>query len=145
MQAKDVTPKTKAIQGLSKSSFSKNGLGNFTAPTGNTLMIEDQGIRVKEVEEFKGDLSRNAQLKKFEKPNYTEDAIDAELESTVVISVYIDKNGQVIEAELEKKVGFGMDQLLIRAALNAKFLPRLNKFGKALPTWDEIVVRLEIP
>ena len=59
------------------------------------------------------------------------------------INSLLKKNKIIIE--LEKKVGFGMDQLLIRAALNAKFLPRLNKFGKALPTWDEIVVRLEIP
>ena len=147
IKPKNKSPKkeVKAIQGLSKRSFDSKGVGSFSAPVGNTLMIEDEGIRVKEAEEFVGDLSQRAKLLSFEKPSYTEDAIDSELEGIVIISVFIDKKGVVLEAELEKKIGFGMDELLTRAAKSARFSPRLNRYGKAVEGWDEITVRLEIP
>jgi outer membrane biosynthesis protein TonB len=38
----------KPIQGLSEDSFDKTGKGTVAAPMGNTMMIEDTGVRVKE-------------------------------------------------------------------------------------------------
>ena len=133
------------IQGLSKDSFSSDGSGSFSAPIGNSMMVEDKGIREKSVPEVAQDLSERAQLLEFSKPNYTQDALDAEIEGQFIIDAFVDEVGKVTEAELRKKVGYGMDDKLIQSALAARFHPRKDPGGRAVKSWEEIVVVLRIP
>lgn len=136
----------KVIQGLSKSSFSSEGQSGFVAPVGNTLMTKDEGIRVDKNKAIKQvDLSKDAELLSFQKPEYTDDAIDNDLEGVFIVSVFVTAEGSVSEAELESSIGFGMDRLIIEASKNAIFSPRKNKFGKPMESWTEIQIRLEIP
>src|SRR6185437_10750058 len=116
------TPPPKVIQGLSASSTSDKG--KFAAPLGNTLMTNDTGERVKEAPPpIDADLSADAKLdhSSITKPQYTDSALDANLEGTVVVAVFVDESGKVTDAELNKKGGYGMDERIIAAARQARF------------------------
>jgi protein TonB len=142
-------PTAKPVQGLSAEAISAEGTG-IAAPIGNTLMTEDEGKRLK-AEDVGAlgnqDLSADARLirSSFQTPSYTEAAIDAAIEGTYVVDVYVDETGNVTSAELTKKVGYGMDERLLAAANQARFEPRKNRFGKAEPGWTTISFRLELP
>jgi TonB family protein len=134
--------------GLNPDSFSKDGSGGFSAPLGNTTDTKDEGQRLSP-EEVKGlakDLSQDAQLvvSSFIRPPYTSEAEDAGLEGSFVIEVYVDANGQVAEAELPTKIGFGMDTRVLDAARKANFRPRKDPLGRAVPGWTQIRIRLTL-
>ena len=139
----------KPIQGLSPSALAPEGKG-ITAPVGNTLLTEDPGKRVKP-EDVKplsnDDLSADAALiaSSVVVPKYTEDAIDAGVEATVTVDVFVDATGQVKDAELKKKIGYGMDARILDTARNARFIPRKDRYGRSVEGWAEIRFRLEIP
>lgn len=134
------------VQGLSSSSFSDKSSG-LSAPMGNTLLTKDENIRTKEIEALDEDLSSPAKLIRntFEKPAYTDEALDAGIEGRFTIDVFVDALGNVLEAELRKPIGYGMDPLLLQAARIAKFEPRKNKLGRAIKGWHEIKVVLRLP
>jgi hypothetical protein len=112
------------------------------------MMTEDKGIRMNpdDVKPLAQDMSRDPELiaSSVTVPDLTPDAIDAGIEGIFVVDVFVDAKGQVAEAELTAKPGYGMDELLIQAAMGAKFRPRLDKTGKALAGWSEIKFKLEI-
>ena len=78
-------------------------------------------------------------------PQYTDPALDAELEGTYAVDVYVDAAGAVTDAQLPKKIGYGMDERVLAAARKARFNPRKDRLGKAIAGWSEIKFRLEIP
>lgn len=138
----------KPIQGLTEDSFDKSGKSTVAAPLGNTLMTEDTGERVKEAPPpMNVDLSSDPQLirNSISTPQYTDAALDASFEGTVTVEVLIDETGKVSQAELSKKVGFGMDQRILDAAYAARFIPRKNKLGKSETGWTAIKFNMEIP
>ena len=139
----DVAP----IQGVTKDSLTATG--TMSAPVGNTLMVEDNGKRANpnDVKPLQGDMSSPARLiaSSVTTPNYTEQAIDAGLEGAWTVDVFIDAAGNVKDAELRKKIGYGMDERVISAARNAKFRPRKNKVGAPEEGWTEIKFTLIIP
>ncbi len=136
---KEEPPKSAAtpVFGVSKDSKITSETG-ISVPTGNTLMIEDDGKRNANPGELK-DLSRDAQLiLQSVKIKYTDEAIDAGLQGTVIVEVLVDVNGSVLEATLKRKVGYRMDDNIKKAALNAKFQPRLDRFGKPQAGWSDV-------
>jgi TonB family protein len=146
---KNPSTPAKPIQGLSASALSTQGTG-ISAPLGNTLRMEDQGVRAKaeEVGELSGeDLSAEARLQadSISRPSYTDEALDANLQGTVSLDVLVDAEGRVQKVELKKPLGFGMDPLIIAAARGARFIPRKDRFGNAIAGWTEIKFRLELP
>ncbi len=109
-------------------------------------MVEDQGIRRAEVGEAEvKDLSQRAVRISLTKPEYTDDAIDVGLEGTFAVDVFIEKDGSVSDAELRKKIGFGMDERVLAASKSAVFEPRRNNLGVAIAGWDTIVFDLVLP
>ncbi|MCX6124620.1 MAG: energy transducer TonB [Proteobacteria bacterium] len=140
-------PEAPPIQGLTKESVSDKG--TMAAPVGNTMMIEDTGKRLPpdQVGVLKGDLSAPASLLRdsVKSPPYTDQALDASLEGTWIVDVYLSISGTVTSAELRKKIGFGMDDRVINAAKAARFIPRKNRFGASEPGWAEIKFTLVIP
>ena len=139
-----------AVQGLSKDSFTKNKSKNgFQSNAGNTLMIPDSGKRIDpdKIQALDADLSSDATLirSSVKAPELTFDAIDAGIEGRYIVDVFVGPGGRVQDAELEQKVGYGMDSLLLKAAKNARFTPRKNKSGKAISGWTAIAFRLVIP
>lgn len=137
------------VQGLSASAVSPNGTG-IAAPVGNTLMTEDEGKRLKaeDVQPLTNeDLSADAALIRasIATPQYTDAALDAELEGTYTVEVFVDAAGAVTDAQLPKKIGYGMDEKVMAAARKARFTPRKDKLGKSIPGWTEVKFRLEIP
>jgi TonB family protein len=133
------------VQGLTKESL--GGPGTMSAPVGNTLMIEDTGKRVKEVESLKGDQSAPAKLVAgtLSPPPYTDDALDAGLEGSFIVDVLVNIDGGVSEAELRKKIGHKMDERVLAAVRASKFIPRRNRFGTAEEGWTELKFTLVIP
>jgi periplasmic protein TonB len=145
---KDNSPPPQPVMGLSKDSFAEGGKGSFSAPAGNTTMAPDEGKRLspEEIRKLDRDLSADAELidGSFIKPEYTPEAEDNSLEGSFVLDVYIDTQGRVLEAELRKKIGYGMDDRVIKAAKNARFRPRKNPLGQPLAGWKEIKIRLNL-
>lgn len=138
----------KPIQGLSEDSIDKSGKGNVAAPLGNTLMMEDTGERVKEAPPpMDVDLSADPQLvrESVVTPQYTDAALDANFEGYVSVEVLVDESGKVVDAQLAKKVGYGMDQRILDAAFAARFLPRKNRLGRPETGWTEIRFNMQIP
>ena len=141
-KSKQKPKKVKVVQGLSKESFSKGSGPGISAPVGNTLLAEDKGIRVKEVEKITEDLSSPEKLIFFKPPSYTEDALDAGIEGDFKVDVYINKKGDVIKAELRRKIGFGMDKKVLNSVYQAKYTPRSNKVGLPVETWTTLTCTL---
>lgn len=133
------------VQGLNKDSLSP--AGTMAAPVGNTLMVEDKGLRLKDVEALRGDLSAPAKLiaASLTTPPYTDEALDALLEGSFIVDVYVNLDGTVREADLRRKIGYGMDVRVLNAVKSAKFIPRKNKFGTAEEGWTELKFTLVIP
>lgn len=66
--------------------------------------------------------------KKYRKrvtPDYTGEALDAEIEGVVEIDVWIDRNGMVKKARVVKGLGYGLDDRVVEAALRSTFNPVL--------------------
>jgi periplasmic protein TonB len=148
VKANDNTPPPQPVMGLSKESFAEGGKGGFSAPAGNTTLAPDEGKRLspEEIRKLDRDLSADAKLidGSFIKPDYTPEAEENSLEGSFVIEVYVDTQGKVVEAELRKKIGYGMDERVLNAAKNARFSPRKNPVGQALAGWTELRIRLNL-
>lgn len=124
--------------------------GTVAVPLGNSLAVEDEGVRKKPTEiasVVEEDQSSDAKLvtSSVITPVYTEEALDAGLERLVAVDVYVDAEGLVTSAELRTPIGYGMDQRLLDAAKKAKFIPRKDAKGRPIPGWTEMKFRLEIP
>jgi protein TonB len=142
-------PQAAPVQGLAPTALVPGGHG-IAAPVGNTLMVEDDGKRRKaeDVQPMAAeDLTADAKLimSSVTTPKYTDDAVDANLEGSFTVDVYVSDSGNVTQAELRKKVGYGMDARLLDAAKQARFTPRKNKLGRPEAGWSEIKFRLQIP
>ncbi len=133
------------VQGLTKESMTEGG--TMAAPLGNTLMAEDTGKRLKEVDALKGDLSQPARLipTSLIAPPYTDQALDAALEGSFIVDVFVNLDGTVRVAELRRKIGYGMDSRVIDAVKTSKFIPRKNRFGVSEEGWTELKFTLVIP
>lgn len=96
---------------------------------------------------YTGDLSSDPKLvaTSIKVPTYSEAAIDAGFEGKVTVDVYVDVKGNVTEAELRNKIGFGMDERIKKAALELKYVPRKNKLGVAEAGWTEVKFTLQLP
>lgn len=140
------TPTTETpIQGLTKDSLSDQG--TMAAPIGNTLMKEDEGKRLEQVEALRGDMSAPARLiaNTLTAPPYTDEALDAVLEGSFIVDVFVNLDGTVRDAELRKKIGYGMDNRVLDAVRASRFTPRKNRFGVAEEGWTELKFTLVIP
>ncbi len=140
-------PPVKKIQGLSKDSLVKDS--SVSAPAGNTLMTKDKGERLSpdQIQALEKNLSSDAILIQgsFEVPEYTQAALDADAEGQFIVDVFVNEKGQVVEAELRKKVGFGMDSRILSSARSSRFIPRKNAKGVPIEGWAEIKFYLQIP
>ena len=133
------------IQGLTKDSLAQSG--TMAAPVGNTLMTEDSGQRLSDVSPLKGDQSAPAKLivATLVPPPYTDDALDAVLEGSFIVDVFVSLDGSVREAELRKKIGYGMDERVLSSVRSSRFMPRKNRFGVSEEGWTELKFTLVIP
>ena len=133
------------IQGLAKDSLSTSG--SMAAPIGNTLMTEDTGQRVKDAQALKGDQSAPAKLiaSTLSTPPYSDEALDAGLEGSFIVDVFVSLDGQVREAELQKKIGYGMDERVLKSVRTSKFEPRRNRLGLVEGGWTVLKFTLVIP
>ena len=117
----------------------------MAAPAGNTTMTKDLGIRLKpeEIQALGTDLSSDAVLIRstIRQIDKTDEALDMGLTGRFVVDVYVDAAGKVTSAELSKKIGYGMDRLVLQAARRARFKPRRNPKGRPMPGWTTIVFR----
>jgi len=136
----------KPVQGLTASAMTPGG--KIAVPLGNTLMMEDTGERLKKAPPpMDADLSADAKLVRdsITTPKYTDAALDASIEGLTVVDVLVDESGKVTDAELKHKVGYGMDERILAAAFEARFVPRKNKLGRPESGWTEIRFNLQIP
>lgn len=141
--------KVEAVQGFNPSAVSPTGTG-IAVPLGNTLMVEDKGkrLRADQVEALGDqDLSADPHLIRDSvvTPKYTDEALDANLQGAFLVEVFVDEHGIVKEAELKKKIGYGMDDRVLASLKSAKFDPGKNRYGQAIAAWTDVRFLLEIP
>ena len=143
--APSAAPNVAPVQGLNKDSLSTSG--TMSAPTGNTLMIEDTGQRLKEDDALKGDQSAPAKLLAgtLTPPPYSDEALDAGVEGAFIVDVFVNLDGHVREAEIRKKIGYGMDERVLKSVRASKFQPRKNRLGLSEEGWTELKFTLVIP
>jgi len=79
------------------------------------------------------------------KPEYTEEALEAEIEGEFVMKVYVDERGQVTKAICSKKVGYGMDAVLEAAARSAIYEASRDLLGNPVASWESITFQLILP
>ncbi len=136
------------VQGLRPEALTDSP-STVVAPIGNTLMVEDEGKRLNadQVEQMGADQSAGARLIQgsFLIPEYTQDALDTNLEGSYIVDLYIDEAGKVIDAQPRKKIGYGMDERVVQSARSARFIPRKNRQGGAIAGWTELRFTLTIP
>lgn len=141
--------KPKIVQGLTKKSLSTDKTSNsgISVPVGNTLMTEDQGIRLKpeEIEKLEEDYSKDATITCVLKPSYTAEAEEAEIEGNFYFDIYLDQRGKPQEVEIQKKIGYGMDAIVKKMLMEScTFSPKLNPVGDPISTWATFPIRLKI-
>jgi len=141
-------PSAEPVQGLAPSAVTTGSGAGISVPLGNTLMREDRGIRLSadKVVDLPQDLSVPPQLilASMVRPEYTEEALDVELEGVFEVAVYVDSDGNVLSAELERRIGYGMDARVIGAAKSARFRPARDRSGRNIAQWSYIRFALQI-
>ncbi|MCX7957459.1 MAG: TonB family protein [Deltaproteobacteria bacterium] len=70
-------------------------------------------------------ISQMPKVLKEVKPKYPEEARRLGIEGSVILSLEIDENGNVVSAKVIKKMGYGMDEEALKAAYQLKFLPAM--------------------
>lgn len=74
----------------------------------------------------------------YKKIGYPEDAIDNDIEGVVKVLTFIDRDGEVIDAQVVQGIGYGCDEAARLAILYHRFKPGLIKGQK-------VKVQMEIP
>lgn len=135
------------VLGLSRDSFDDKGSGNFQAPVGNTLAMEDDGRRLDPDQIRELDQSADPVLirESVQIPEYTQAAIDAGLEGVFIVDVFVDARGTVSDAVPRTNPGYGMSERLIAAARLVRYVPRKDAQGNPISGWADLKFRLEIP
>ncbi len=70
-------------------------------------------------------ISQMPKVLKEVKPKYPEEARRLGIEGSVVLSLEIDENGNVVSAKLIKKMGYGFDEEALKAAYQLRFSPAM--------------------
>jgi|GEM_PF-6721659 len=89
-------------------------------------------------------LAEEPKLLSFFAPEYTEEALEAELSGLFRVKVFVSKEGKPLDIKLEDPIGYGMDEKVLEAAREALFLPSKNKNGETIEAWAEVHVQLEM-
>ena len=74
--------------------------------------------------------------------SYTEKASNSFLETTVFVDVLVDKKGHVVRAKLRKRVGYGMDEVILKSITRAEFYPAKSSLGANTQSWTNIRIIL---
>ena len=72
------------------------------------------------------------------------EAEDAGLEGRFTVDVWIEKTGEISEVEIPKKVGFGMDKIIINSLLGSTCKVKRNKKGEPKASWHSIQIELQL-
>lgn len=142
------TPPPQPVYGVAKESLQPAGSGGIAVPVGNTTMMADDGKRMRpeDIQKLDRDYSADAKLllDSLKLPQYTDAAVEANLEGRFVVEIFVDDNGKVGDVQLKKKIGYDMDGPVIEAIRKAQFSPRRNPVGVPIAGWTEITIRLEL-
>jgi len=159
-EPKKEKPKEKSppVFGVTMSSVSKTGNSNFKVQVGNTLMTDDktgwENGKPKKIGKFVGEAEEASDgsnikeetigpppkivskpiPKKVFRPKYTKLAEEEEIEGKIILSLTIDKKGNVVHAKIIKGLGYGLDKNALDAVKKFKFSPAVLSNGKTKKT-----------
>jgi TonB family protein len=77
-------------------------------------------------------------------PEYTESAKQAKWQGSVEISIVVDETGKVVDAQIIKPLGMGLDQQAMLAVWNWKFKPGM-KNGEPIPVRSTVQLNFRLP
>lgn len=76
-------------------------------------------------------------------PEYSDDARKARVQGTVELLIVVDANGNVRFDNVQKSLGYGLDQRAIDAVKKWKFVPG-KKDGQPVATWVSVLVNFSL-
>jgi periplasmic protein TonB len=86
------------------------------------------------------------QIVKKVQPEYTQEALDASISGTVILSAEIDENGVPSHLRLVRGLGWGLDQKAFQAVRQWRFRPALRKGAPVrMRVPIEVSFRLKLP
>jgi TonB family protein len=77
-------------------------------------------------------------------PQYSEEALKAKLQGSVLVSVVVDETGKSTDIKVVRSLGLGLDEKAIEAVSQWKFKPGM-KDGEAVPVAVNIVITFRLP
>jgi len=79
----------------------------------------------------------------YKKLSYPEDAKENEIEGTVVIRAFIDRDGEVLNAEVVEGIGYGCDESARLAVFYHRFKPGMQR-GQRIKTQMDIPIEFKL-
>lgn len=121
--------------------FTDNVRELLQPPITNNRIIEDEEVLFKVVEDLPQIIGGLKSLQ--EKLYYTEIAKRIGMEGKVIVSAIIDKNGNVIDAEIYKSLFDDLDQIALKAVKELKFTPGMQR-GKPVKVQIQIPIHFRL-
>jgi periplasmic protein TonB len=97
---------------------------------GNAAPVAPMRPTASEIVDERG-VSTRAQVAYGPMPSYPREARAAEIETDVPVEIVVDPTGSVVDARLQRSVGYGIDEATLRAIKKYRFKPAL-KDGRAV-------------
>lgn len=88
-------------------------------------VVEDEIVPFEKLESYPEPMGGMQTI--ISKIHYTEIAIRAEIEGTVIIEAILSKTGNVLDAYVIKKIGGGLDEIALQAVKSTKFKPGMQR------------------
>jgi TonB family protein len=77
-------------------------------------------------------------------PSYSHQARSAKISGSVVLHLIITAEGRAANIQVQRSLGYGLDENAVKAVRNWRFKPAVGPDGKPVPVWTDIEVNFQI-
>jgi protein TonB len=77
-------------------------------------------------------------------PSYSHQGRSAKISGSVVLHLIITAEGRAANIQVQRSLGYGLDENAVKAVRNWRFKPAVGPEGKPVPVWTDIEVNFQI-
>ena len=77
-------------------------------------------------------------------PSYSDQARSAKISGTVVLHLIVTAKGRAANIEVQRALGYGLDEKAVKAVQKWRFKPAIGPEGKPVPVWTDLEVNFRI-
>jgi TonB family protein len=77
-------------------------------------------------------------------PSYSEQARSAKVSGIVVLHLIVTTEGHAVNIQVQRSLGYGLDEKAVKAVGSWRFTPAVGLDGKPVPVWTDIEVNFRI-